>query len=158
MMKSPTDRVNSPSRFAESPVGERDWTSHKVPEFFDEVEEAVGPDDGYDAGRGVADLCDLEEAAVSSPPAWPTHWEQLTTGRFVRYNFPSVVMERLVHEAVVEALPEIVGPMEQLLAEQGTLSVLLPRMGRLIESKLIARLRHLAWREERALRQSCESY
>ena len=157
-MKSPTDRVNSPSRFAESPVGERDWTSHKVPEFFDEVEEAAGPDHGYDAGRGVADRCDLEEAAVSSPPAWPTHWEQLTTGRFVRFNFPSVVMERLVHEAVVEALPEIVGPMEQLLAEQGTLSVLLPRMGRLIESKLIARLRHLAWQEERALRQSCESY
>lgn len=72
-------------------------------------------------------------AADATADAVPTHWEAVLNAETAECRLPAPVLDRLIHEAVTDALPEI--------------AALLNR-----------KLRYLIRHEERARLQSCDSY
>ncbi len=62
-----------------------------------------------------------------------SHWEELLSARASDYRLPASVLDRLIAEALADALPEIAAILER-------------------------KLRYLIHHEERALLQSCDSY
>jgi hypothetical protein len=104
------------------PTSSTGWRDRQPARFLD--------DDDHDNALSA----EIEAAlAVERDEAVPTHWEDFLARGVRTYHLPAALLDRLIAEAVADAMPEI---------------------ALLIERKL----RYLIRGEQRALLQSCDAY
>lgn len=104
---------------ATSPTG---WRDRQPARFLDDDDHGAVLSGEIEAGL-----------AVEPDETVPTHWEDFLARQVGTYHLPAALLDRLIAEAVTDAMPEI---------------------ALLIERKL----RYLIRGEQRALLQSCDSY
>ena len=110
----------------------------------------VAADDAEEDAAYPADAPDAETA--EEPPPYPTHWEQLATGKFKWCRLPMVTLERLLAFSIADSLTQI------LTARLGVTAPVAQEVGDLLLTKVVQSLRHQIWLEERARYNNPESY